>query len=122
MSPDGFTTVDHFTHDGTDAWFVTATVSGDPEGRLWEASFSGTTPTAVITGFTRALADPAPVRRDPLHLSPSTRHHALIAVREVPAADLASALEDRIQHLATAPNPHNAQPSPRARPNQPRTR
>ncbi|MFJ4688864.1 DUF317 domain-containing protein [Streptomyces sp. NPDC088789] len=121
-SPDGFATVEHFTDDGTDTWHVTTAVGGDPEGRLWETRFSGTTPLPVITGFTRALADPAPLRRDPLQLSPIARSRARITVREIPAAHIASALKDRIQQLATAPDPPHTPPAPRARPYHPRSR
>ncbi|WP_329025738.1 DUF317 domain-containing protein [Streptomyces sp. NBC_00690] len=117
-SPDGFA---HFEGGGDDTWTATTTVGEDPENRLWQARFSDTAPRSLIAGFTRALADPAPLARDLLRLSPAAWDRAQVTFQSVPAGTLASALERRIQQLTapasprpvTGPRPPKAPPPPR---------
>ncbi|MFI1885964.1 DUF317 domain-containing protein [Streptomyces jumonjinensis] len=115
-SPDGFAHIEHFT--SADSWFITAAIGEDPQGQLWQARFAGTTPLPLIAAFTRALADPTPLARDLLGLSPLVQSRAQVTVREIPAAQRAFALERRIQKLSSAASPPDAaprDPSPRRR-------
>ncbi|MFF3556135.1 DUF317 domain-containing protein [Streptomyces tsukubensis] len=112
-SPDGFAHVEHFTTEGAGSWFITAAVGEDPEGQLWKTRFSAATPLPLIAAFTRALADPTPLARDPLHLPAAIRTLARITRHEVPADTLARALEQRIQQL-TAPDVPSSATQPRA--------
>ncbi|MFI1013120.1 DUF317 domain-containing protein [Streptomyces sp. NPDC020965] len=112
-SPDGFARVEHFTEGSADSWFVTTAIGEDPEGQLWQARFSGATPLPLIAGFTRALADPTPLARDLLDLSPLARARAQVTVREIPSAERAFALEHRVQQL-TVPSSDALEASPRA--------
>ena len=71
ISPDGIAEIEHFTDHGS-SWFITAALSNDPENQLWQARFDGTTPTYLISTFTRALADPSPLIRDPSASRPAS--------------------------------------------------
>ncbi|MFD9715783.1 DUF317 domain-containing protein [Streptomyces sp. NPDC059076] len=121
-SPDNLTTITHAPKKGSAGWLVTTRErrNGVP---LWRAFLGEHTPPHLIAGFTRALADPAPLARNPLHLPPcvsraqTTRH-------EVPADEAARALEQRVQQLTTPrPLPPVTQPrAPRVPPPHRRTR
>ncbi|MCB5163661.1 DUF317 domain-containing protein [Streptomyces bambusae] len=118
-SPDGIAHVEHFTDNGFNSCFIDVAVSGDPEGQVWKAFLSGSTPPHLVTAVTRALADPTPIARDP-HRLPDLGHHLHTTTVQVPAADVAFALERRIEALTTLrPNttpsaaPPAAPPSPR---------
>ncbi|MGW6454412.1 DUF317 domain-containing protein [Streptomyces sp. NPDC055078] len=101
-SPDGFAHIDHFPQGDNGHWYVTTAIGAEPEDQIWQARFDSATPLPLITGFTRALADPTPLARDPLSLAPSARVRAQVHVREMPAARTAFALERRVQQLTTA--------------------
>ncbi|MER7963747.1 DUF317 domain-containing protein [Streptomyces ardesiacus] len=105
VSPDGITEVEHFTNHGCNSWFITAALSKDPENQLWQARFDGNTPDYLITAFTQALADPAPLARDPLLLPPHLRRHPHLHTEQVPVATVAFALERRVAQL-TARHPN----------------
>ncbi|MFF0551122.1 DUF317 domain-containing protein [Streptomyces sp. NPDC004311] len=117
-SPDGIAHVEHFTDTGSNSWFIDVAIGGDPEGQVWKAYLSGTTPPHLIAAVTGALADPAPITRNP-HRLPHLGHHLQAATVQVPAADMAFALERRIDALTTRPDttpsaaPPPAPPSPR---------
>lgn len=114
-SPDGIAHVEHFTHSGSNSWFIDVTASGDPEGRIWRAQISGTTPPHLITAATRSLTDPAPIARDP-HCLPHLGPHLRTTIRQVPAPEVAFALERRIDSL-TARRPDTPPvPAPPPRP------
>lgn len=117
VSPDSTTVVERL--DGG-PWFATTTLTG---GRpVWQARFGENTPAHLITAFTAALADPSPVLRTDSPRSLPTRNPELITRtrREVPATEIASALEDRVRVLTArraprpAPSP-STPPSPRPR-------
>ncbi|MFI6012544.1 DUF317 domain-containing protein [Streptomyces sp. NPDC051243] len=119
ISPDGIAEIEHFT-DHSSSWFITAALSNDPENQLWQARFDGTTPTYLITAFTRALADPSPVNRDPLRLPPRVRRHPLLRTEQLPVDTVAFALEHRTTALAQRRAPSTA--TPPARPPVPKPR
>jgi hypothetical protein len=99
VSPDGTAYVQQLDGEGNVPWFVTAMLS---ESRpVWQARFGEHTPPHLIAAFTAALADPSPVAR-PHPLSIPTRNPDLVSRkhRQVPAAQVASALEDRVRTLA----------------------
>ncbi|MER0483140.1 DUF317 domain-containing protein [Streptomyces sp. Edi2] len=123
-SPDGLAHVEHFTHGFTDCWFARTAVSEDPEGLIWRAYLSGDTPAHLITGFTRALADTAPLLRDayPLRVPLNVRRQAHVTITQRPAAEVEFALERRVAALAnrstqpvSAPVPTKAPPPRRTR-------
>ncbi|MGW1194521.1 DUF317 domain-containing protein [Streptomyces sp. NPDC002536] len=101
------------------SWFADVTADGELHDRVWRAYFDGNTPPHLITAFTRALADGAPLARDPLHVPALGRRHQRSTTREVPAAAVAFALENRVKELAargtpTPPPPRNPRvPPPR---------
>ncbi|MFI1890214.1 DUF317 domain-containing protein [Streptomyces jumonjinensis] len=101
-SPDGLTTIMHAPEKRLEGWLVTALArrNGVP---LWRAWFGEHTPPHLVAGFTRALADPAPLARNPLHLPPAVSRSQTTR-REVPADEVARALEQRVQQL-TVPRP-----------------
>ncbi|MFJ4513770.1 DUF317 domain-containing protein [Streptomyces sp. NPDC088816] len=98
-SPDGTVRVE--TDETTGAWWVD-TALRDFRALLWQAHFSEHTPPHLITAFTAALADPRPVPRTAGPSSLPTRNPDLITLspREVPAAQVAGAMEERIRSLA----------------------
>ncbi|MCP3821384.1 DUF317 domain-containing protein [Streptomyces sp. A3M-1-3] len=100
VSPDGTAYVQCLDGEGSGPWFATATLS---ESRpVWQARFGEHTPPHLIAAFTAALADRGPVARsNPLSLP--TRNPDLVTRtdRELPAAQVASALEGRVCTLAT---------------------
>ncbi|MGW4200342.1 DUF317 domain-containing protein [Streptomyces sp. NPDC004726] len=112
-SPDGLTTIMRTPEKGLGSWLVTALArrNGVP---LWRAFLGEHTPVHLVAGFTRALADPAPLARNPPHIPPVVSR-AQITRRKVPAHKVARALEQRVQQL-TAPDP----PQPTAQPQAPR--
>jgi hypothetical protein len=96
------------------AWFVTVTL-GSNRRPVWQARFGEHTPPHLITAFTTALTDPRPVMRTCTSSAVPTRDPALVTHtrREVPAAQVASALEDRVRALAarhTAASPQAGPP------------
>ncbi|MFI0711344.1 DUF317 domain-containing protein [Streptomyces inhibens] len=101
-SPDGLAHVEHFTHGPTDCWFARTAVSEDPEGLIWRAYLSGDTPAHLITGFTRALAEKAPLPRDPhpLRVPLNARRQARVTITQRPAAAVGLTLERRVTALA----------------------
>lgn len=109
-SPDGLAHIEHFTHGFTDCWFARTAVSEHPEGLIWRAYLSGGTPAHLITGFTRALAEEAPLPRDPypLQVPLSARRQAHVTTTQCPDAEADFALERRITTLAS----RSKQPQP----------
>ncbi|AQU70521.1 DUF317 domain-containing protein [Streptomyces niveus] len=111
-SPDGIALVEHLGTAGNDLWTVETAVIESPT--IWRAYFTGSTPTHLITAFTRSLADQTPVARDPSNIPGFARDRMSVGTRRVPAADVASALERRVRALAArhtappaaAPAPH----------------
>ncbi|MGY5079252.1 DUF317 domain-containing protein [Streptomyces nigrescens] len=101
-SPDGLAHIEHFTHGFTDCWFARTAVSEDPEGLIWRAYLSGDTPAHLITGFTRALADEAPLPRDPypLRVPLNARRQARVTTMQLASAAVGLALERRVTALA----------------------
>ncbi|MGZ3101949.1 DUF317 domain-containing protein [Streptomyces sp. H72] len=85
---------------------------------LWQAHFSEHTPPHLITAFTAALTDPRPVPRTAGPSSLPTRNPDLITLsyREVPATQIAGALEERIRSLAAR---RSGPPATSTRPPQP---
>ncbi|WP_405734809.1 DUF317 domain-containing protein [Streptomyces sp. NBC_01537] len=122
-SPDGYAHVEHFTQGVSDCWFIETAVSEDPEGLIWKAYLSGTTPLHLIAAFTGALADEAPIARDRQHLPAHSRRHIRASTRQLPAAAVAFALETRVKDLTArqrstptpGPRPPNVPPHRRAR-------
>ncbi|MFF0448010.1 DUF317 domain-containing protein [Streptomyces sp. NPDC004609] len=112
-SPDGLTTITHTPEKGTAGWLIT-TLERNNGVPLWHAWFSQDTPVPLVAGFTRALADPEPLARDPLQVPPMISHSQTTR-REVPADEVGRALERRVQQL-TVPGP----PQPVTRPQAPR--
>ncbi|MFF5090355.1 DUF317 domain-containing protein [Streptomyces niveus] len=114
-SPDGITCVEHLGTAGRDLWTVETTVIENPT--IWRAHFTGTTPTHLITAFTRSLADQTPIARDPSNIPGFGRQQMSVSTRRVPAADVASALERRVRALAARhPAPPVAAPAPHVPP------
>ncbi|WP_330347818.1 DUF317 domain-containing protein [Streptomyces sp. NBC_00582] len=94
----------------------------DTQPPVWQARFGEHTPGHLITAFTHALADTSPLVRQGKALSLPAYGTKLITrtQRELPAAQVALALEDRVRALAarhTAP-PLSA-PAPRRPPASP---
>ncbi|GAU70762.1 hypothetical protein SSP35_22_00660 [Streptomyces sp. NBRC 110611] len=115
VSPDRIAEVEHFTDHGSNSWFITAALNKDPENQLWQAHFDGNTPDHLVTAFTRALADPAPLVRDPFRLPPRTRQRLHVRTEQLPADTVAFALERRVADLA-ARHPRTSTQSPAAGP------
>ncbi|MFJ9033611.1 DUF317 domain-containing protein [Streptomyces sp. NPDC102274] len=113
-SPDGISHVEHVNNGASNSWFVNTTVSGDPEGLIWQAYFSRDTPAHLIAGFTRALADQTPLPRDPhrLRIPAHSRRHTHVTRTQRPAIDVAFPLENRVKTLADR-TPHPPAPAPR---------
>ncbi|MEU9396952.1 DUF317 domain-containing protein [Streptomyces sp. NPDC048324] len=115
-SPDGTVRVD--IHETTGTWWV-GTSLDETRPPVWQARFGEHTPTRLITAFTCALADTSPLLRQGKALSLPAHGTKLITrtQRELPAAQVAFALEDRVRALAarhTAPPP--SAPAPRRPP------
>ncbi|AJT62537.1 hypothetical protein T261_0848 [Streptomyces lydicus] len=115
-SADGLVHVDHFTHAGSNSWFITTALSEDPENLIWQAHLDGNTPPHLITALTQALANPVPLRRDPLPLPAQVRRHIDTTRITVSTKAAASALNRRVRHVASRkhPTPPPAQPPQRA--------
>ncbi|MGW6742857.1 DUF317 domain-containing protein [Streptomyces sp. NPDC055025] len=113
ISPDGIARVEHVTEGAFNGSFVKTTVSEAPEGLIWQAYFSRDTPSRLIAGFTRALADPSPLPRDPrrLRVPAHSRRHTRVTHVRVPAIDVAFPLENRVKTLADR-QPHHPAPAP----------
>lgn len=96
-SPDETAYVQRLGVDEPGPWFVTTTLG--QHRPVWQARFGEHTPPYLIAAFTAALVDPSPVPRTgslPARAPDLvTRSH-----REVPAVQVASALEERVQALA----------------------
>ncbi|EST31648.1 DUF317 domain-containing protein [Streptomyces niveus] len=113
-SPDGVTCVEHLGTAGRDMWTVETAVIESPT--IWRAHFTGTTPSRLITAFTRSLAEKTPVARDPNNIPGIARDRMSLRTRRVPAADVASALERRVSALAAR---HTAPPAAASAPHVP---
>ncbi|MFF8918312.1 DUF317 domain-containing protein [Streptomyces sp. NPDC015032] len=104
VSPDGTAYVERL---GAGPWFVTTTLG---LGRMvWQARFDAHTPPHLLAAFSAALADPSPVPRADNPRSFPTRHPDLVTRREIPAVQIAAALEERVQAVA-ARRAHPATP------------
>ena len=118
-SPDGAARVD--LHETTGTWWV-GTSLDDTRPPVWQARFGEHTPGHLITAFTRALADTRPLLRhsNPLSLPAYGTKLITRSQRELPAGQVALALEDRVRTLAarnTTPLP--SAPAPRRPPASP---
>ncbi|WP_326812276.1 DUF317 domain-containing protein [Streptomyces scopuliridis] len=115
VSPDGKALVERLESEGTGHWFVTTTLTSRP---VWQARFGEHTPAHLIAAFTAALADPSPLPRTGSPLSIPTRNpnHVTRTHREVPAVQVASALEERVHALAARRADPPASPSALRRP------
>ncbi|MFE9905028.1 DUF317 domain-containing protein [Streptomyces achromogenes] len=116
VSPDAST----FVETNSGAWFVTTLLGR--KRPVWQARFSEDTPIHLITAFTAALADPAPLPRVTSPSGPPTRNPVLISRtrRGVPATEIASALEDRVRALTARYTPRPAPPANSPPPPRPR--
>ncbi|MGY5133344.1 DUF317 domain-containing protein [Streptomyces nigrescens] len=123
-SPDGLAHVEHFTHGFTDCWFARTAVSEDPEALIWHAYLSGDTPAHLITGFTRALAEEAPLPRDPnpLRVPLNARRQARVITTQRLATEADFALERRVTDLADRSKQPVPAPMPPRAPQPRRTR
>ncbi|MEU1893901.1 DUF317 domain-containing protein [Streptomyces pristinaespiralis] len=118
VSPDGTAYVERLgSAQEPGAWFVTATLGPDRQP-VWQARFGEHTPPHLITAFTTALADPNPVLRTGSMRSLPTRNPDAVTRtrREVPAVQVASALEERVHALAARRASTTASPSALRRP------
>ncbi|WP_031046003.1 DUF317 domain-containing protein [Streptomyces sp. NRRL F-5650] len=71
MSPDGGAWVQfHQSQPGEAVWWAGAR---NEHGRIWDATFTASTPMHLIESFSAALADPQQVMRPRGHVPPSTR-------------------------------------------------
>ncbi|MFT9784652.1 DUF317 domain-containing protein [Streptomyces rhizosphaericola] len=125
VSPDGTAHVQRL--GGTDepgAWFVTATLGHNRP--VWQARFGEHTPAHLITAFTTALADPRPALRTHGSHGLPTRDPSIVTRRttDVPAVNVASALEQRVQSLTArrATPPTSPSPTPWSPPKSGRSR
>ncbi len=100
-SPDGTVRVEADTTTG--AWWVD-TALRDFRALLWQAHFSEHTPPHLITAFTTALTDPRPVPRTTGRLPTRDPDLITLSTRDVPATQIADALEERIRSLAARPS------------------
>ncbi|MGW5120256.1 DUF317 domain-containing protein [Streptomyces noursei] len=98
-SPDGHCDIEHFvSSSGNSRWYVNTAVSGDPEGQIWQAHLPGDTPQHLVAAFVRALADPAPLVRDPQQLPTRALARIRIQPRRIPLPTV-TALEQRTARL-----------------------
>lgn len=122
ISPDGTAYVERLgSAQEPGAWFVTATLGPDCQP-VWQARFGEHTPPHLITAFTRALADPSPLLRTgtPLSIPAHGTKFVTRTSRELPAVQVASALENRVGVLAARrPTPPAKSPNPRRPPASP---
>ncbi|MER6531642.1 DUF317 domain-containing protein [Streptomyces sp. NPDC001508] len=121
LSPDGRAMVQRTGSAGDGPWFATVALPG-----LWQAQFDEHTPPHLIAAFTAALADSRPVPRTGSPLRFLTLYPNLVTriQRDVPAAQVASVLEERVRALAArraAPPTHPSAPR-RPPPNSGRSR
>jgi hypothetical protein len=116
VSPDGMVRVEH-ADQGRGSWLVTTALPHSPDAVIWRAHLDRDTPPHLVAALTRALTDPAPLRRDPLALPHRVRPHVRIApVPDAPASAV-DPLEQRVKDLAvrhrrTAPPPPPDRPGP----------
>ncbi|MES9558980.1 MULTISPECIES: DUF317 domain-containing protein [unclassified Streptomyces] len=110
-SPDGTAYVQRLGADEPGPWFITTTLGHDRP--VWQARFGEHTPPYLIATFTAALVDPSPVARTGSPRSLPSRDPGLVtrSHREVPAVQVASALEERVQALAARRAGPTASPS-----------
>ncbi|WP_447035867.1 DUF317 domain-containing protein [Streptomyces sp. DSM 118878] len=115
ISPDGTVRVETDKTSGA-CWVDTAL--RDFRVLQWQAHFSEHTPPHLITAFTAALTDPRPTLRTAGPSSLPTRDPDLITLsrREVPATQVAAALEERIRSLTARRSGPPASPIPPQRP------
>ncbi|MGW3937382.1 DUF317 domain-containing protein [Streptomyces sp. NBC_00024] len=86
--------------------------------KVWQARFGEHTPARLVTAFTDALADPAPVARtDSVHSLP-THDPDVVTCRttDVLAVLVAGALEERVHTLAARRTVPPTKPMPSAPP------
>ncbi|MEU0119009.1 DUF317 domain-containing protein [Streptomyces bobili] len=123
VSPDRTAYIERLGRPGTPgAWSVTVTLGLNQ--KVWHARFSEHTPARLVTAFTAALADRAPVARtDSVHSLP-TRDPSVVTRRttDVLAVYVAGALEERVRTLAarrtsppTGPVPSRQPPAKNSR-------
>ncbi|MEU8543216.1 DUF317 domain-containing protein [Streptomyces sp. NPDC048717] len=117
-SPDGIVKGERLNFSGSASWFITAARGQDDV--VWQARFDGSTPPAIVTAFTQALADSEPLRRSPEQTTGLSRRRVSLRWQQWPAASVALVLPERIGHLAarrtTPPPPPPAAPPSPARP------
>ncbi|WP_240966017.1 DUF317 domain-containing protein [Streptomyces zingiberis] len=121
VSPDGTAHVEYCVSATSNCWWATTTLS-EPQGPVWQARFGEHTPPHLITAFAAALADPSPLPRTSNPFSIPGYGTKLIArtYRELPAVQVALALEERVHALAARrPAPPTAPPAPRRPPASP---
>ncbi|MER5215357.1 DUF317 domain-containing protein [Streptomyces sp. NPDC002838] len=98
----------------------------ETQGPVWQARFGEHAPRHGITAFTGALADPSPLPRtgSPLNIPAYGTKLITRTFRKLPAAQVVSALEDRVRSLAgRRASPLTNPPAPRRPPTGPgRTR
>ncbi|MFJ2739695.1 DUF317 domain-containing protein [Streptomyces sp. NPDC087440] len=116
-SPDGYTDVEV----GYSALNVETAVNGDPEGQVWEAYLTRSTPLPLVNAFLQAVADTEPLPRDPSDIPFVVRQHLTTRTRHVTEPEIHLPLERRMTALAarstTSPGPPAPQqpPPPRRR-------
>ncbi|MFI5795889.1 DUF317 domain-containing protein [Streptomyces sp. NPDC051677] len=117
VSPDGKAHVEHYVSATSNCWWTTTLLS-ESQGPVWQARFGEHTPLHLVTAFTRALADPSPLPHTGNALSIRGYGTKLIirTYRELPAVQVALALEDRVHALAAR---RAAPPAPRRPPTNP---
>ncbi|MFE7116514.1 DUF317 domain-containing protein [Streptomyces sp. NPDC057654] len=99
-SPDGTALVEQTDSEGAGPWCVTVALASSRP--VWQARFGKNTPPHLITEFTTALADPRPLPRPggPLSIPARLSHLITRTTRQVPAVQVAGALEERVHALA----------------------
>lgn len=117
VPPDRTATIERLARSSTPgAWSVTVTLG--PYQKVWHALFGEHTPAHLVTAFTAALANPAPVARtDSVRSLPT--HAPNVVTRQttdVLAVRVAWALEERVHTLATRHAVPPAKPMPSAPP------
>ncbi|WP_319127291.1 SPDY domain-containing protein [Streptomyces europaeiscabiei] len=102
------------TPDDPGAWFVTVTLG--LHQKVWQARFGEHTPARLVTTFTAALADPAPVARTDSVRSLPTHDPNVVTRRttDVLAVLVAGALEERVHNLAARQTVPPTKPMPSA--------